>query len=458
MALGLAFNAGYLYSVFMKIIRSDRLSIKSDSAAQREALADTLGLYRRLVRDLMSLAFTRWPQIGSLQGNAVVQAIEGLMHPTSRRPEVRYTYFHRRYYKFPSYLRRVAIMDAVGQVRSFQTRYRDWQDSDRRKQPPALTCSTSTFPSLYKGQCVRFSDDLRTAFIKVWHCNDWLWMSFQLGGKCRYRGKGKSLSPLLVFKGNRWSLSLPEEFSPDKKASKKPPTRVLSLDVGINTAATWAVVDAQGTVHARGFIQRSDKDCEHHLMQRIRSTASKHARHGSQLPVGFCTRDHRRLKQLADNEAHQISRRLINLALKHDCQAIVVEQLKGWRPTAGRKRSPMKARFHRWFHRMLVNRVHSKAVENGLRGVAVYARGTSSQAFDGSGPVRRDAKNYSLCTFSSGKRYHADLNAAYNIAARGFVYYQGGGRKSASRATQQKPDRTPRIPVTLSTLWNSQAA
>jgi len=135
----------------MKIIRSDRLSIKSDSAAQREALADTLGLYRRLVRDLMSLAFTRWPQIGSLQGDAVVQAIEGLMHPTSRRPEVRYTYFHRRYYKFPSYLRRVAIMDAVGQVRSFQTRYRDWQDSDRRKQPPALTCSTSTFRVCTKG-------------------------------------------------------------------------------------------------------------------------------------------------------------------------------------------------------------------------------------------------------------------------------------------------------------------
>ena len=119
----------------------------------------------------------------------------------------------------------------------------------------------------------------------------------------------------------------------------------------------------------------------------------------------------------------------------------------------------MKQRFHRWFHRMLVRRIESKAQEVGLRFVSVYARGTSSQAFDGSGPVKRDSTNYSLCTFASGKRYHADLNAAYNIAARGLVYYQGGGRKSAARASQRKSGRTPGAPVTLSTLWaKAQAA
>ncbi|WP_283241861.1 IS200/IS605 family accessory protein TnpB-related protein [Halomonas sp. PGE1] len=152
-----------------------------------------------------------------------------------------------------------------------------------------------------------------------------------------------------------------------------------------------------------------------------------------------------------------MSRRLVNLALEHDCQAVVVENLKGWRPKGGRKRTPMKARFHRWFHRQLVTRLDSKAVEAGLRFVAVYARGTSSQAFDGSGPVKRDSKNYSRCTFSSGKRYHADLNAAYNIAARGHVYYQGCRRKAAPRAGAQKSTGTPRTPVTLSTLWQQSA-
>ena len=443
----------------MAIIRSDTLTLQVASAEQQAALADTLALYRRLVRDLMTVAYTHWPAVGVCDGNEAVKVLEGLIHPTRKRPSVRYAYFSRRYYKFPSYLRRVAIMDAVGQVRSFVTRFDAWRRGERKHphaKPPRLTASTRTFPSLYGGQCAKVNADATHAFIKVRQRNDWLWMGFRLKGQCRFRGKGQAKSPLLTFNGRQWKLSLPEQFDPPKPA-KGAPDRVLAVDVGINTAATWAVVDAQGTVHARGFLSRTDKDREHRLMQRIRRQARRQTRHGSRLPLGFCGRDHDRLTRLADNEAHQISRRLVNLALEHDCQAVVVENLKGWRPKGGRKRTPMKARFHRWFHRQLVTRLDSKAVEAGLRFVAVYARGTSSQAFDGSGPVKRDSKNYSRCTFSSGKRYHADLNAAYNIAARGHVYYQGCRRKAAPRAGAQKSTGTPRTPVTLSTLWQQSA-
>jgi IS605 OrfB family transposase len=438
----------------MSIIRSDRLKIHADSAAQREALADTLALYRRLVRDLMTVALTHWPLVGPIDGNAVVPVIEKLIHATAKRPDVRYRYFQKRYYKFPSYLRRVAINDAVGQVRSYMSLYGDWLDGKRRHahaRPPKLTASTRTFPSLYGGQCIKLSDDGTHAFIKVRYRNDWVWMSFRLSGKCRYRGLGTAKSPLLTFNGKQWGLSLPEQFEPARPA--RTPTRVLAVDVGINTAATWAVVDTQGTVHARGFLRRSDKDRELRLMQRIRSRSRTQTRHGSRLPAGFCSRDHRRRKRLADNQTHQISRALIKLALANGCEAVVAENLKGWRPKAGRKGSPMKARFHRWFHRMLVDRLQSKAQEAGLRTALIHPRGTSAQAFDGSGPVKRDATHYSLCTFASGKRYHADLNAAYNIAARGLVYFQGNRRKPVARAGQPKSACTPRTPVTLSTLW-----
>jgi putative transposase len=441
----------------MTIIRSDTLTLQVTSADQQAALAETLALYRRLVRDLMTVAYTHWPVVGVCDGNDAVQVLEGLIHPTRKRPEVRYPYFSRRYYKFPSYLRRVAIMDAVGQVRSFVTRFDVWRRGGRKTRttkPPRLTASTRTFPSLYGGQCAKVNADASQAFIKVRQRNDWLWMGFNLKGACRYRGKGKAKSPLLTFNGRQWKLSLPEQFTPLQPA-RCPPQRVLAVDVGINTAATWAVVDTQGTVHARGFIQRSDKDREYRLMQRIRCAARKHARHSRRLPPGFCGRHHDRLTRLADNEAHQISRRLVNLALEHDCQAVVAEDLVGWRPKAGRKRTPMKARFHRWFHRQVVRRVESKAVEAGLRCVLVYPRGTSNQAFDGSGPVKRGRTYYSLCTFASGKRYHADLNAAYNIAARGHVVFQGRRRKAAPRAGSRKSTGTPRTPVTLSTLWQS---
>ncbi|RCV85837.1 transposase, partial [Vreelandella rituensis] len=316
----------------MSIIRSDSLALHVTSADQQTALTDTLALYRRLVRDLMTVAYTHWPQVGVCEGNAVVEVIERLIHPTQKRPQVRYTYFAKRYYKFPSYLRRVAIMDAVGQVRSFVTRFEAWRSGERKHlhaKPPRLTSSTKTVPSLYGSQCAKIKADASHAFIKVRQHNDWVWMGFRLKGTCRFRGKGKAKSPLLTTDGRQWQLSLPEQFDPPKPA-KGAPGRVLAVDVGINTAATWAVVDAQGTVHARGFLSRTDKDREYRLMQRIRRQARKQTRHGSRLPPGFCRRDHQRLTHLADNQAHQVSRRLVNLALKHDCQAIAVEDLKGW--------------------------------------------------------------------------------------------------------------------------------
>lgn len=137
------------YTVYiMPTIRSDRLQIQADSPAQREALGETLALYRRLVRDLMTVVFTHWPLVGPIEGKVVVPVIEQLIHPTSKRPDVRYRYFARGYHKFPSYLRRVANNDAVGQVRSFMSRYGDWLDGQRHHlnaRPPKLTASTNTF-------------------------------------------------------------------------------------------------------------------------------------------------------------------------------------------------------------------------------------------------------------------------------------------------------------------------
>lgn len=439
----------------MKIIRSDKLGVKIQWPEQRNALDATLMMYRNLVRDLMTVMMTHWSALGRFEDNAIVKEVERLIHPTSKRPHVRYPYFARRYYKFPSYLRRVAIMDAAGQVRSFNTRFERWRDGERKKavaKPPQLVCATNTYPALYQGQCIRFDDAFANAAIKVFHQGDWVWMDFRLTGSRRHLGTGKQRAPTLAAKRGRYMLSVPVERRitlPRNTAID----RVLSVDVGINTAATWAVVDESGTVHARGFLRRCDKDREARLIARIQKAARQHTRHGCRLPPGFCARDHRRLHGLFDNAAHQISRRIVNEALAYGAQAIVVEHLKGWRPRAGKRRSPLRQRFHRWFHRLLVDRIEAKATEAGLRTLSVYPRGTSSQAFDGSGKVKRDKDNASLCTFPGGKRYNADLNAAYNIAARGIVRIHRPTREGQAGAGRPKSASTPRSPVTLSSLW-----
>ena len=87
----------------------------------------------------------------------------------------------------------------------------------------------------------------------------------------------------------------------------------------------------------------------------------------------------------------------------------------------GKKSGSKKQKLHLWKVREVQKLVTGKAHRNGIRISTVNAWKTSKLAFDGSGEVERDGDNYSLCTFQSGKRYHADLNAAYNIAARYFI-------------------------------------
>jgi len=442
----------------MRIIRSEKLKIHCAGRDDRDALDATLQLYRHYVRDLMVLINARWDRLAACQGTGQIQrSVEALIHPTAKRPAVSTRYFHRRYYKFPSYLRRVAIMDAFGQVRSFQTRFNRWLDGDRRSdtcKPPRLACATNTFPSLYHGQCLKFAGDDRSVQIKVYSGGDWVWRRYTLSGDQRFIARGRRRSSLLVQDRGRFLLSVPVEIEVPLRAKEDQTGRVLSVDVGINTAATTAVVDASGTVLDRKFFHRSDKDQEHRLMAAIRAAAKVATRHGNPLYAGFCATRYRKLKNLMRNAAHQISRRIIDTATSWDCDAVIVEHLKGWRPKGGKKRSALKARFHRWFHRLLVRLIQSKAQEAGLRFRTVYARGTSHYAYDGSGKVQRDKSNYALATFSNGKRYNADLNAAYNIAARGILLlYHGGSGDRASGVVGQKSRGTQRSPVTLSSLW-----
>jgi|ERR671933_2522463 hypothetical protein len=80
---------------------------------------------------------------------------------------------------------------------------------------------------------------------------------------------------------------------------------------------------------------------------------------------------------------------------------------------------------------------------------------TSKYAYDGSGRVSRNKKNYALAVFASGKHYNADLNGSLNIAAR--YWYKKlklGSRNGSEVWFDRNSSLTPRTPVTLSVLWS----
>lgn len=430
-------------------VRTDKWQIVA-TQQQKELLHNTVSEFRRLVRCLVGVVNTHWSTIGLLDAKSQIPAIEKLVHQTAKNPSPKYQYFNRRFYKFPSYYRRGAIQFAVGQVSSFNTRYREWQSGIRKRKdanPPSLNADCGTYPPLYKGQCIKFAEDNNSAAIKVFTGTDWVWVTVGITG---HRERHLNLnnqrkSPYLIVNDKGCHLSVPFQIKTPKLSDKD---SVLSVDLGINTTATVSVVNFDGTVSHREFINPGrDIDRRDKRLKRI----SKKASLTGKLQKGFARGLYRKAGNINQEIGQKVSARLVKIAKQYGVKYIVFEHLKGWRPKGGKKRSTLKQRFHNWLHRRIVNLTEMKWSELGGKVVFVNPRGTSSYAYDGSGKLKRNSSNYELAVFANGKKYNCDLSASYNVAARFILKLMGGN------SPQDKQGRStclsPRSRGTLSMLW-----
>ncbi|NEO21496.1 MAG: IS200/IS605 family element transposase accessory protein TnpB [Moorea sp. SIO1F2] len=440
------------------LIRTDKWQLKP-SQLQRQLLRLTVQEFRSICRGLISVVFTHWPELGGLSSKQRIPAVERLMHKTRQNQYPKYEYFIRRFYKFPSYYRRSAISFAIGQVSSFVTRYMEWQSGIRKRRdakPPRLNADCGCYPALYQGQCILFGAAMDTAKIKVFTGTDWVWtlvpVEIEPGYKRHLLDTNEKLSPYLIVNEKKCHLSVPFRCNPDDRQETN---RVVSVDLGINTTAVASVVTSDGTVLARRFIHpgrdidRRDK--------RLKGISKKASLSNGKLHKGFCRGNYRKASNINTQIAHSVSRELVDFAEAWGAKFIVFELLLGWKPRGGRKRSNLRQRFHGWLHRAIATWTEAKWNELGGTVKYVNPRGTSSNAYDGSGSVKRDSKNYGLCTFPTGKRYNTDLQATYNIAAKYWFYelvHKKGEAKRGKRTRLAPRSRA----VTLSTLWNTPSS
>ena len=446
-------------------IRSEKWSIVATSH-QRELLEKTVCEFRCLVRCVVGVVYTHWSGIGRLNSKSQIPAVEKLIHTTSLNPSPKYQYFNQRFHKFPSYYRRGAIQFVIGQVSSFVTRYLSWQSGERARKdalPPRLNAESSTYPPLYKGQCIKFAEDLCSAAIKVFTGSDWIWITVGVNGHGqRYLNPiSQRKSPLLIVSKKSCHLSVPFKIKPPKL---KDTNSVLSVDLGINTTATVSVINYDGTVSHREFIHHGrDIDRRDKRLKRISTRASRTGK----LQLGFCRGLYRKANNINREIGQKVSSRLVKIARQYGVKYIVFEYLKGWRPKGGKRRSTLKQRFHNWLHRRIVNLTEMKWSELGGKVTLVNPRGTSSYAYDGSGKLKRNQNNYELAVFTTGKQYNCDLSASYNIGAR-FIYQLMSRNGSQDKQGQSevlsprvsRPSYThrsclsPRSRGTLSMLWS----
>ena len=451
------------------MLRTDVWKLKLKSV-EKKLLLLTVAEYRRFLKPLVFIVNAEWKLMGNLTDKEKVNYLEKSIHVTSQNTQIKYLYYQKvidkypSFRKFPSYLRRAAIADALGIVSSFQTRYREWQSGIRKYRkvrPPRLTAMCQSYPPLYKGQQVKYNDDYQNVSLKIWNGSDWVWLEeipVKGHGLNRHKVIGNQLkSPALVVNSKTCQLSMPVKIKPVKKEDSD---YVCSVDLGINNAATCSIVGQDGTVKARKFINPA-RDIDRRNKRRMminQKSKQTHKKTKQKFVKGFCRGLYRKSSNINLEISRKVSREIIEFALLHDVKVIVIENLAGWKAKAGKKGTLMRQKFHLWCHQKIVEILSDRWAELGGNVQTINPKYTSAYAFDGSGKVKRNKKNYSLCVFPSGKQYNADLGASYNIGAR-YWYSVLIGDKYFSRVFVSKSStNTLRTPVTLETLRSLKAS
>ena len=377
-------------------------------------LSVTLKIYREAVRVLALFYDTVWEDISAVEGGKKrFNYAEHLVHSTKRNRAV-YD-FDCLFPKMPSYLRRSAITHALGAVSSYRTRLAQWEEGGRKGKSPVLGEMTHAMPVFYRGNMYKEGEG-DTAFLKLYNGGDWVWVSASLlHTDMEYLRKNwtgvKASAPTLEKRHRKYFLRF--SFEESRKLTGRPvrEQRICAVDLGINTDAVCSIMEADGTVCARKFIDFADeKDRLWKVLNRIRK---KNREHGPKSAVSLWKYAARCNDELAKKTAAAI----VGFAEENHADVIVFEHLD----MKGKVRGKRKARLHMWKKRGVQKTCGHMAHRKGMRIARVCAWKTSRLAYDGSEEVERDPDNHSLCTFTNKKRYNCDFSASYNIGARYFI-------------------------------------
>ena len=428
----------------MKLISSYKVNILS-----KPDFAGTIKIYRKALACLIDIFNIEWEAIKAIDKAKERQNFaEKLVHNTKEN-KAKYLDFDKNYYKFPSYLRRAAIAEALGAVSSYYSNLKNWETNGKVGKMPKLALNRKEMPIFYRGNTYLTTESDNEVQLKLFINNDWRWVTIKLKNTdIKYINKKwtgvKSSAPVLEKHYGKYYLRFAFEEKVTLSSNEIDKQKICSVDLGINTDAVCSIMDSTGTVLARKFINfPSEKDQLNHIVNRIK----KHQREYSNNSV-------RNLwtyaKRLNTEHANDVAAAIVKFAAANKVDCIVFEYLD----IQGHKHGNKKQKLTLWRKNTIQNTVTHKAHRLGIHVSHICAWGTSKLAFDGSSEVQRDTNNYSLCTFTNGKQYNCDLSASYNIGSRYFIRELLKPLSATKRSLIQTkvPELERRTSNTLSTL------
>lgn len=400
----------------MNIFSSYKVKIKH----YNHIFEQTVKIYRNAVSFFIDVCDKEWDVLEPLKNLERCRKIEELTLYTKKNQNPKYN-FNERFYKMPSYLRRSSINTATGCYSSYYSNLKNWK-ANHIGNKPKLQLDRNVMPTLYKDNMYIRTDD-NTARIKIFHKNDWVWLDVELNNQdvkyiqnhCTFK---KEYVPTLKKQGKCWYLVFPFE---DKVKFQKVDIEdqiICAVDLGINNNATCSIMQSDGTVVGRKFVNlATEKDHLDKALNRVKKAQQNGARK--------CPTLWKHVNDLNTDISRKTAKEIVDFAVLYNADVIVFEHLD----TQGKKKGRGKQKLALWRKQEMQKLVEHKVHILGIRISHICAWNTSKLAFDGSGKVERgtyiqnrvEKYNYSICTFPNGKQYHCDLNASYNIGARYFI-------------------------------------
>lgn len=400
----------------MNIFSSYKVKIKH----YNHIFEQTVEIYRNAVSFFIDVCAKEWDILEPLKNLERRRKIEELTLQTKNNQNPKYD-FNERFYKMPSYLRRASISNAVGCYSSYYSNLKNWEENSVGNRPK-LQLDRNVMPTLYKDRMyVRINDN--TARIKILHKNDWVWLDVELNyqdikyikNHCKFK---KECVPTLKKQGKCWYLVFPFEDKVEFQKVDIQDQVICAVDLGLNNNATCSIMQSDGTVVGRKFVNlATEKDQLYKALNRVKKAQQNGARK--------CPTLWKHVKDLNTDISIKTAKEIVDFAVLCSADVIIFEHLD----MQGKKKGRGKQKLALWRKQEIQKLVEHKAHILGIRISRICAWNTSKLAFDGSGKVKRgtyiqngvEKYNYSICTFSSGKQYHCDLNASYNIGARYFI-------------------------------------
>ena len=389
----------------------------------RHIVANTLALYNSALNYVCDVVLKHYDEINELNNLEGRMYLEHLIHNTKNNI-AKYD-FDSIYYKLPCYLLRDIESKAIGHIFSYKSnldnykkeRYNKISNGKKfKKREPSLS-KCNLLPSFYKGNMYKMISDNKIA-LKIYEDNDWEYEEFKLKkNDLKYINKinGKRYNPEIKIIGKKIYIKFTFEIEDLKLQDKELNKRIIcGVDLGVNNDATISIMNYEGTILGRHFINTNNKDLMNHLLNKKR----KIQRNSGNYKYLRNLHINNKINSINENIVNHTVNQIIKICLSYGVDVIVFENL---RHKFKRAKRSFRARLHRWRKIAIYNKAYEMAHRNGIRVSTVNPNGTSKYAYDGSGLVERDNDNYSICKFVSGKTYNCDLSASYNIAARYYI-------------------------------------